>query len=97
MLRNVKPATRKPAGNSTRVDPALSKQSATRRITMSSWCGIASPVQTDEISAIARIPIRRNRLIDENARKLNMLEDVLVRKVDPLFGEMLYSPVCWFV
>jgi hypothetical protein len=35
---------------------------------------------------LARIPIRRNRLIEKNTRQLNNLEHVLIRKVEPLFG-----------
>jgi hypothetical protein len=40
-------------------------------------------------SWLARIPIRWNRLIEKNTRQLNMLEHVLVGKVDPLFRDML--------
>ncbi len=41
------------------------------------------------VADLARIPIRRNRLIEKDTRQLNMLEHVLVRKVDPVFGDML--------
>jgi hypothetical protein len=42
-----------------------------------------------ESSDLAGIPIGWNRLIEKNTRQLNMLEHVLVGKVDPLFRDML--------
>jgi hypothetical protein len=38
---------------------------------------------------LRRIPIRENRLIEKNTRQRNKWRHVLIRKVDPLFGDML--------
>ena len=39
--------------------------------------------------AIARFPIRRNRLMDKKSRQLNELEQVLIEKVYQLFRNLL--------